>query len=85
MEKIKEIEKMKWKDLITAIVICELAGVIGSVFTLDSITTWYAYLAKPSFSPPNWVFGPVWTTLYLLMGVAAYLVYEARKTNALKI
>jgi benzodiazapine receptor len=58
------------------VVICELAGFIGSVFTTPSIPGWYAALAKPPFNPPNWVFAPVWTTLYALMGIAAYLVYE---------
>ena len=55
---------------------CELAGVIGSVFTRPSIPGWYAGLAKPPFNPPGWVFAPVWTILYALMGLAAYLVYE---------
>ncbi len=55
---------------------CELAGVIGSVFTIPSIATWYAGLAKPSFTPPSWLFGPVWTALYLLMGVSLYLVWK---------
>ncbi len=62
--------------ILITIAICEMAGVIGSVFTTPSIPGWYAGLAKPSFNPPNWVFGPVWTALYALMGVAAYLVYE---------
>jgi tryptophan-rich sensory protein len=62
--------------LIVFIVVCELAGILGSVFTMPSIPGWYAGLAKPSFNPPNWLFGPVWTTLYALMGVAAWLVYE---------
>jgi tryptophan-rich sensory protein len=76
---------MRWKNLIAAIVICLLAGAIGSVFTFNSIPTWYASLVKPSFSPPNWVFGPVWTLLYVLMGVAAYIIYESKKREALKI
>jgi len=76
---------MKWKELVAAIVICELAGVIGSIFTFNSIPTWYAYLVKPSFSPPSWVFGPVWILLYALMGLAAYIVYESKKRDALKI
>jgi tryptophan-rich sensory protein len=62
--------------ILLAIVICELAGVIGSMFTAPAIPGWYAGLAKPSFNPPNWVFGPVWTALYAMMGLAAYLVYE---------
>jgi benzodiazapine receptor len=65
----------KIPGILTSIVICELAGVIGSVFTTPSIPGWYAGLTKPAFNPPNWVFAPVWTTLYALMGLAAYLVY----------
>jgi len=67
--------KKPW-HLAASILICELAGIIGSVFTFSAIPTWYATLAKPMFSPPNWVFGPVWTILYALMGVAAYMVWE---------
>ncbi len=63
------------------VLVCELAGFIGSVFTTPSIPGWYAGLAKPSFNPPNGVFGPVWTTLYALMGIAAYLVYERGRKN----
>jgi len=62
--------------IIGSVLICECAGLIGSLFTRPSIAGWYAGLARPSFSPPNWVFAPVWTALYALMGIAAYLVYE---------
>src|SRR4030042_4068871 len=58
------------------ILICEGAGIIGSVFTMPSIPGWYAGLAKPPFNPPNWIFGPVWTTLYAMMGLSAYLIYQ---------
>ena len=61
--------------LIISLVICQLAGVIGSFFNIKSIPTWYASLIKPSFNPPNWVFAPVWTTLFLLMGISLYLVW----------
>lgn len=55
------------------------AGFIGSYFTVSAIPTWYVTLNKPSFSPPNWVFGPVWTALYILMGISFYLVWISRK------
>ena len=70
---------MELKEIAKAVLfvlICLLAGGIGTVFTIQSIPTWYATLIKPAFNPPNWIFGPVWTTLYILMGIAAYLVYK---------
>jgi benzodiazapine receptor len=62
--------------LIVSIIICQLAGVIGSLFTTPAIPTWYATLKRPSFTPPNWVFSPVWITLFVLMGIAAFLVWN---------
>ena len=62
--------------ILVFIVICELAGIIGSIFTTPSIPGWYAGLVKPAFNPPGWVFAPVWTILYAMMGLAAYLVYD---------
>ncbi|MCZ7356255.1 MAG: tryptophan-rich sensory protein [Candidatus Methanoperedens sp.] len=62
--------------LIMSIAICLFAGFIGSVFTIPSITTWYASLQKPSFNPPNWVFAPVWTILFVLMGISLFLVWK---------
>ncbi len=59
-----------------SIVLCEGAGVIGGIFTAGSIPVWYAALRKPPFTPPNWVFGPVWITLYLLMGIAVFLIWR---------
>jgi benzodiazapine receptor len=61
---------------IISIIICQFAAFIGSVFTVNSVSTWYTTLAKPSFNPPNWLFGPVWTLLYLLMGISLYLVWQ---------
>ena len=63
--------------MVIAIVVSELAGIIGSFFTVSAIPTWYATLAKPALNPPAWVFGPVWTTLYALMGIAAFLVWSS--------
>lgn len=62
--------------LVTSIAVCQLTGLLGSLFTASSVSTWYTTLARPAFSPPNWVFGPVWTTLFVLMGVAGYLVWR---------
>ena len=62
--------------LIISIVICQCAGIIGSFFTRCSIPKWYAFINKPVFNPPNWVFAPVWASLFTLMGVAAFLVWR---------
>jgi len=72
---------VSWTRLTMFVVIAELAGVLGSLFTFKSIPAWYAKLNKPTFGPPNWLFGPVWTALYALQGLAAYLVYEQRNAN----
>jgi benzodiazapine receptor len=54
-----------------------LVGLFGSIFTsADSLANWYANLIKPPFNPPNWIFGPVWTSLYIMMGVSAFLVWQ---------
>lgn len=66
----------KLSKLVIAIVSCELIGNIGTVVTIPAISTWYATLVKPSFNPPNWIFGPVWTILFALMGVSLYLVWQ---------
>ena len=63
--------------LVFAIILCEAAGLLGGLFTASSVKTWYVTLDKPFFNPPSWLFGPVWTLLYLMMGVSLYLVWEA--------
>jgi tryptophan-rich sensory protein len=64
--------------LTSAIIICLVAGAVGSAFTADAIPVWYAALNKPSWTPPNWTFAPIWTTLYILMGISLYLIFEKR-------
>jgi len=68
---IREIPK-----LIVSILIVFLGGALGSVATFPELTTWYAVLAKPAWNPPNWLFGPVWSTLYVLMGISLFLVWR---------
>jgi benzodiazapine receptor len=62
--------------LIISIVLPQVAGGIGSLFTMTSVTTWYVGLNKASFNPPGWIFGPVWTALYLMMGIALFLIWR---------
>lgn len=68
----------KFVKLVLLILFCEGIGILGSVFTFTEITTWYANLNKPFFSPPNWIFGPVWTMLYGLMGASIFLLLETK-------
>jgi tryptophan-rich sensory protein len=86
-----DIKRFKGQDLLLSVVasayirviqfsvsiaVCLLAGLIGSVFTTPAIPTWYAALVKPALNPPAWVFGPVWTMLFILMGIALYIVWS---------
>jgi len=75
--KIKNIAK-----LIILILICQMAGFFGSIFTSASIPTWYATLEKPFFTPPNWLFVPVWLSLYTLMGISLYIILEKRSKKS---
>jgi len=67
---------MNYKRLAVSLVLPQLTGLAGSVFTVPAVTGWYAVLIKPSFSPPNWLFGPMWVSLYFLMGISIYLVWQ---------
>lgn len=62
--------------LVAALILCQLAGFMGSLATTPSIPTWYQSIVKPSFTPPNWIFAPVWTMLYVLMGISLFLVWN---------
>lgn len=67
-----------WIGWLVFVAICFIAAAIGAWFTAGSVKSWYPALLKPAGTPPAWVFGPVWTTLYLLMGTAAWLVWRHR-------
>lgn len=73
---VESIRMKAYIRLFLAIAVCLLSGVIGSVFTVPAIETWYVRLRKPDLAPPNWVFGPIWTMLYFLMGVSLFVVWN---------
>lgn len=73
--------KKKMVQFILSILICLSAGFIGSLFTTPNIPLWYSTLQKPTFSPPNWLFAPVWTTLFILMGISLYLILQKKNNN----
>lgn len=70
-----------YQKLIISILIPLLIGSLGSFFTSNSVDTWYKQLIKPSFNPPNWLFGPVWTILFILIGISFYLVWKQNFAN----
>lgn len=70
--------------LAALILLCLSVGWVGSLVTMPAIEGWYASLEKPFFTPPNWLFGPAWTTLYVLMAIAAWLVWRAPTRTAFR-
>lgn len=71
------------KFLISIIIPLVIGGISGG-FTVSAINGWYATINKPWFNPPNWIFGPVWTSLYVMMGIAFYLIWKSDAATALK-
>jgi translocator protein len=70
---------MKWSNilkLIASLILPLSLGAIAGIFTSHAIPDWYENLNKPSFNPPNWIFGPVWTALYFLMGISLFLIWK---------
>ncbi len=71
-----KLTKNNWWKLAVSLLLSLSAGFFGSFFTTPNISSWYAFLNKPFFNPPSWLFGPVWTLLFILMGIAFYLVWR---------
>jgi tryptophan-rich sensory protein len=78
--KIKDILK-----LVLSVALCQLAGFLGSLFTIPAIPTWYKTLNKPFFTPPDWIFSPVWISLFILMGISLFLVWQRQGHRKLKM
>ena len=79
---------MKIKDilkLVISMVLCQLAGFLGSLFTAPAIPTWYKTLKTPFFTPPNWIFSPVWISLFILMGVSLFMVWRRQDHPGFKL
>lgn len=66
--------------LIVSVALPLSVGAVAGIITAQSIEGWYNTLSKPSFNPPNWIFGPVWTTLYILMGISFFLVWKQKES-----
>lgn len=65
----------KYLKLLISLALPQLAGGLGAFFTFSSVQSWYLTINRPSWNPPNWLFGPVWTVLYIFMGIACYLIW----------
>lgn len=79
-----KMKNKKWIVLGVCILIPLLVGWVGGIFTSSSVGGWYLNLNKPSFNPPSWVFAPVWTLLFVLMGLSLYFVFVDRKNKNLE-
>ena len=70
--------------LVASVLLCQIAVFLGSLFTTPAISTWYATLKKPFFTPPNWIFSPVWISLFVLMGISLFLVWRRQDHPGVK-
>ena len=74
-------KKIYWLKLLGSLILPQLFGFFGSLFTTPQIPGWYQTLQKPIFNPPSWLFAPVWTSLFLLMGVSVYFIWSEPKNS----
>ena len=66
-----------WIKLTICLAIPQIVGFTSGFFTVTNVASWYKQIIKPEWNPPNWIFGPVWTALYLMMGIALYLIWKS--------
>lgn len=73
-----------WITLVACVAGPLITGAVAGIITAQNITSWYSHLHKPSFNPPNYLFGPVWTLLYVLMGISFYMILQTPKSSERK-
>ena len=74
-------QKKIWISLVVFILLCFVVEIVSSFWTKETVSTWYPLLAKPSWTPPDWVFGPVWTCLYIMIAISGWLIYRAKHSH----
>lgn len=74
-------QKHLWISFIVFILLCLVVQIVGSIWTKETVSTWYPTLVKPSWTPPDWVFGPVWSVLYIMIAVSGWLIYRAEHSS----
>lgn len=74
-------QKHLWISFITFIIVCLIVQIVGSFWTRESVSTWYPTLIKPSWTPPDWIFGPVWSFLYIMIAVSGWLIYKSEYSH----
>lgn len=74
-------QKQLWISFVIFILLCFVIQLVGGFWTKETVLTWYPKLAKPSWTPPDWVFGPVWFCLYMMIAVSGWLIYRAENSR----
>jgi tryptophan-rich sensory protein len=74
-------QKQLWISFIAFIFLCFIVQIVGSLWTKEALSTWYPTLMKPSWTPPDWVFGPVWSCLYIMIAISGWLIYRAEYSH----
>lgn len=74
-------QKQLWISFVIFILLCLSIQIIGSLWTMETVKTWYPALAKPSWTPPDWIFGPVWSILYIMIAISGWLIYRAEDSS----
>lgn len=74
-------QKQLWISFVIFILLCFIVEIVGSLWTNETVSTWYPTLIKPSWTPPDWIFGPVWSFLYIMIAVSGWLLYQSEYSH----